>query len=120
MLTFTCFFQGGLKAVIWTDVFQFAVMFTGIFAVIIKVIVPIDCTYIRDVYSYKFVKKYSKLVKCSLKPHWKLFYQFLVLSIRVQFMLVASAKPGTLQTKMDDLIGLSKHNMFIDSSNARR
>lgn len=54
MLTFTCFFQGGLKAVIWTDVFQFAVMFTGIFAVIIKVIVPIDCTYIRDVYSYKF------------------------------------------------------------------
>ncbi|XP_011412119.3 sodium-coupled monocarboxylate transporter 1 isoform X1 [Magallana gigas] len=27
---------GGLKAVIWTDVFQFAVMFTGIFAVIIK------------------------------------------------------------------------------------
>lgn len=35
-------------------------------------------------------------------------------------MLVASAKPGTLQTKMDDLIGLSKHNMFIDSSNVRR
>nr|XP_011412119.2 sodium-dependent multivitamin transporter-like isoform X1 [Crassostrea gigas] len=27
---------GGLKAVIWTDVFQFTVMFTGIFAVIIK------------------------------------------------------------------------------------
>lgn len=87
------FFQGGLKAVIWTDVFQFTVMFTGIFAVIIKVIVPIDCTYIIDVYSskvfikflliahtlkmciaIKFFKKYSKLVKCSLKPHWKLHY----------------------------------------------
>lgn len=67
MLTFTCFFQGGLKAVIWTDVFQFTVMFTGIFAVIIKVIVPIDCTYIRDVYSYKFVKKIHQIGKMFIK-----------------------------------------------------
>jgi len=30
-------FQGGLKAVIWTDVFQCVVMFAGFFAVLIKV-----------------------------------------------------------------------------------
>jgi len=30
-------FQGGLKAVIWTDVFQCFVMFAGFFAVLIKV-----------------------------------------------------------------------------------
>lgn len=75
MLTFTCFFQGGLKAVIWTDVFQFAVMFTGIFAVIIKVIVPIDCTYIRDVYSYKFVKKIQQIGKMFIKTSLETIYQ---------------------------------------------
>lgn len=120
MLTFTCFFQGGLKAVIWTDVFQFAVMFTGIFAVIIKVIVPIDCTYIKDVYSYKvFFLKIQQIGKTFIKTSLETLL-LIPCFIRVQFMLVASAKPGTLQTKMDDLIGLSKHNMFIDSSNARR
>lgn len=29
--------QGGLKAVIWTDVFQCFVMFAGIFSILIKV-----------------------------------------------------------------------------------
>lgn len=29
--------KGGIKAVIWTDVFQCLIMFTGVFAVIIKV-----------------------------------------------------------------------------------
>lgn len=30
------FFQGGLKAVLWTDTFQVGVMFAGLFAIVIK------------------------------------------------------------------------------------
>ena len=30
-------FQGGLRAVIWTDVFQFIIMMTGLLAVLIQV-----------------------------------------------------------------------------------
>ena len=32
-----CFLQGGIKAVIWADVFQCIVMYAGMLAVIIKV-----------------------------------------------------------------------------------
>ena len=31
------YLQGGLKAVIWTDVFQAVIMFAGLFSVLIKV-----------------------------------------------------------------------------------
>ena len=33
----TLYLQGGMKAVIWTDVFQAAVMFTGMMAIVIQI-----------------------------------------------------------------------------------
>ena len=35
----TLYLQGGMKAVIWTDVFQAVVMFTGMMAIVIQVYV---------------------------------------------------------------------------------
>jgi Na+(H+)/acetate symporter ActP len=32
-----CILQGGIKAVIWTDVFQSIILFMGIFAILIQV-----------------------------------------------------------------------------------
>ena len=31
-----CIFQGGMKAVLWTDVFQIGMMFAGLIAVLIR------------------------------------------------------------------------------------
>ena len=32
-----CFHQGGMKAVIWTDVFQAVIMYAGLMMVVVKV-----------------------------------------------------------------------------------
>ena len=48
------FFQGGIKAVIWTDVFQCGVMLAGMFAILIKVyIYKINSNWMFK-FSYKF------------------------------------------------------------------
>ena len=37
------FWQGGMKAVVWTDVFQGLVMFAGVIAVLIVVCYSVSC-----------------------------------------------------------------------------
>ena len=40
--TFKMFIQGGMKAVIWTDVFQAGVMITGLIVVIVVGVIELD------------------------------------------------------------------------------
>lgn len=34
----SCFVQGGMKAVVWTDVFQAVIMIAGLLAIVIQVV----------------------------------------------------------------------------------
>lgn len=64
-------FQGGIKAVVWTDVFQFVVMLTGILTLLIKV---------RNCVQYLYRRIHCLAV---LNPSFVLFFAVGMFSARV-------------------------------------